>query len=94
MKSGWLLGATAVAGAALGMAGHGRGGQQPRPAPVRMATGAVAVRILLGRTDRAPSRWDGSLSVSGGELRRGWRGRGLRPGDELNRPGELAGQYR
>src|SRR5262249_22755714 len=85
MKKAWMVAAVVVVAATLGLARHGRG-QAPRPAPpVRLEATAIGVRVLLGRADRQPTRWDGSIAVSGGSLvgLQGWR---FRQDDQVTGP--------
>ncbi|MBV9468148.1 MAG: hypothetical protein JOZ57_02750, partial [Abitibacteriaceae bacterium] len=67
-----------------GRAGRGRGRAAGGAAtlaspviqgPVHVTPDAIAVRILLGQGDQAPTDWDGSLTVNNGTLLRveGWR---------------------
>jgi hypothetical protein len=63
----------------------GQGGVPPSGPPVQIEPDAVAVRILFGRKDMAPTAWDGSLAVTNGSLVRleGWR---FRQNDQITGP--------
>jgi len=68
-----------------------RGGQQD--SPVTMSLDDVAIRILLGLTDKGPVRWDGQVKLSAGEILRiePWR---MRPDDQIiERTGWKATSY-
>src|SRR5438105_1851798 len=64
-----------VFGATFGLArvraraeGEARGQQGKSAHAVRLEPGAVGVRILFGLRDMLPTRWSGSIAVTGGSL--------------------------